>query len=53
LERVQVKGRVELIPVSDKFTLLIDYAHNEISTRSILETLKEYNPGRIFCVFGC
>lgn len=52
LALVQVKGRVELLPVSDKFTLLIDYAHNEVSTRSILTTLKEYNPGRIICVFG-
>ncbi len=49
---VQVKGRVELLNVSDKFTLLIDYAHNEVSTRSILTTLKEYNPKRIICVFG-
>lgn len=52
LAMVQVKGRVEIIPVSDKFTLLIDYAHNELSTRSILTTLKEYNPSRIVCVFG-
>lgn len=52
LALVQVKGRVEILPVSDKFTLLIDYAHNEVSARSILTTLKEYNPGRIVCVFG-
>lgn len=53
LETVQVKGRVELIPISDAFTILIDYAHNAVSLKSILETLREYQPKRIVTVFGC
>jgi UDP-N-acetylmuramoyl-L-alanyl-D-glutamate--2,6-diaminopimelate ligase len=53
LEDVQVKGRVEMIPVSKKFNVIIDYAHNAVSTRSVLETLREYNPGRLVAVFGC
>ena len=53
LATVQVKGRVELIPVSDRYTLMIDYAHNAVSLTSILETIREYNPGRIVTVFGC
>ncbi len=53
LEDVQVKGRVEMIPVSKKFNVIIDYAHNDVSTRSVLETLREYNPGRLIAVFGC
>ncbi len=53
LEDVQVKGRVELIPISKKFSVIIDYAHNDVSTRSVLKTLREYNPGRIVAVFGC
>ena len=48
-----VKGRIEMVPVSDEFTLLIDYAHNAMSLESLLSTLREYNPGRLVCVFGC
>lgn len=53
LEAVQVKGRVEMIPVSKDFSVIIDYAHNEVSTRSVLETLKRYEPNRLIAVFGC
>ena len=53
LSQVRVKGRVELIDVSPKFTLMIDYAHNAMSLKSLLETLKEYNPKRLVCLFGC
>ena len=53
LEDVQVKGRVEMIPISKKFNVIIDYAHNDVSTRSVLKTLREYDPGRIVAVFGC
>jgi UDP-N-acetylmuramoyl-L-alanyl-D-glutamate--2,6-diaminopimelate ligase len=53
LESVNVKGRVELVPISNKFTLMIDYAHNAMSLKSLLSTLKEYNPKRLVCLFGC
>ena len=53
LAEVKVKGRIELVKVSDEFSLMIDYAHNAMSLKSILETLKEYNPHRLVCVFGC
>ena len=48
-----VKGRIEMVPVSDQFTLLIDYAHNEMSLKSLLTTLREYQPARLVCMFGC
>ncbi len=48
-----VKGRVELVPVSKKFTVLLDYAHNEVSAESLLETLRAYRPKRLVVVFGC
>ncbi|MDE7247802.1 MAG: UDP-N-acetylmuramoyl-L-alanyl-D-glutamate--2,6-diaminopimelate ligase, partial [Lachnospiraceae bacterium] len=48
-----VKGRVEMVPVSDQFTLMIDYAHNAMSLKSLLTTLREYEPARLVCVFGC
>lgn len=53
LLEIKVKGRVELIPVSDQYTLMIDYAHNAMSLESLLTTLKEYNPKRLVCLFGC
>lgn len=53
LEQISVKGRVELIPVSSKFTLMIDYAHNAMSLNSLLTTLREYQPRRLVCLFGC
>ena len=49
----QVKGRVELVPVSEEFYVIIDYAHNALSTRSVLRTLREYEPNRLVAVFGC
>ncbi len=53
LSEVKVKGRVETIPVSDDFTIMVDYAHNEMSLRSVLTTLREYKPERLVCIFGC
>lgn len=48
-----VKGRIEMVKVSDAFTLLIDYAHNAMALESLLATLKEYGPHRLVCLFGC
>lgn len=42
-----------MVPVSDQFTLLIDYAHNAMSLKSLLTTLREYNPTRLVSLFGC
>ncbi|MCI9136844.1 MAG: UDP-N-acetylmuramoyl-L-alanyl-D-glutamate--2,6-diaminopimelate ligase [Lachnospiraceae bacterium] len=53
LKTAKVKGRIEMIPVSDEFTLMIDYAHNAMSLESLLGTLKEYEPKRLVCLFGC
>ena len=53
LKTAHVKGRIEMIKVSDDFTLMIDYAHNAMSLESLLTTLKEYEPKRLVCVFGC
>lgn len=50
---VHVKGRIEKVKISNKFTLLIDYAHNAMALESLLSTLKEYRPGRLVCLFGC
>lgn len=53
LQKVKVRGRVELVPVSEHYTVMIDYAHNAMSLKSLLSTLKEYNIKRLVCLFGC
>ena len=50
---IKVKGRVELLSVSPKFTLMIDYAHNAMSLESLLTNLRKYKPHRIVTLFGC
>ena len=44
---------MESVKISDRFSLLIDYAHNAMSMESILTTMKEYQPKRIVSLFGC
>ena len=53
LLQAHVKGRIELVKVSDAFTLMIDYAHNAMALESLLTTLREYKPKRLVCLFGC
>ncbi len=53
LLEVKVRGRIEMIPVSSEFTLMIDYAHNAMALESLLTTLREYDPNRLVSVFGC
>lgn len=53
LKEAKVKGRIEMVKVSENFTLMIDYAHNAMSLESLLTTLKEYEPKRLVCLFGC
>ena len=53
LQKIRVKGRVEIVDVSPKYTLMIDYAHNAMSLESLLMSLKEYEPHRIVTLFGC
>lgn len=49
----KVRGRIETVKVSDDFTLMIDYAHNAMALESLLTALKEYEHGRLVCIFGC
>jgi UDP-N-acetylmuramoyl-L-alanyl-D-glutamate--2,6-diaminopimelate ligase len=53
LKNAKVKGRIEMVKVSDDFTLMIDYAHNAMALKSLLSTLKDYRPNRLVCLFGC
>ena len=53
LLHVSVKGRIAIVPVTKRYTIMIDYAHNAMALESLLTTLREYEPGRLVCLFGC
>ncbi len=52
LKNIKISGRAEIADVDAPFDVIIDYAHNGLSLKSILETLYTYKTGRIICVFG-
>lgn len=52
LESVFVKGRGEMLSTDSDFTVIIDYAHNGVSLRSIIDTAKAYEHNRIITLFG-
>lgn len=47
-----VTGRMEILPDTDQKIVIIDYAHNEMSMKSLFETVKLYSDKRIINVFG-
>ncbi len=51
--RVFVPGRMENVSVCDSYRIYIDYAHNAMALEQVLNTLREYRPGRLLCLFGC
>lgn len=53
LEHLSVNGRMEIVYASDLCTVIVDYAHNAVSMESLLNTLRDYKPKRLVCVFGC
>lgn len=52
LEKVKVLGRMELVSSSDKYKLIIDYAHNRDEMDNLMDTISEYKPKRLVCIFG-
>ena len=54
LYQAKVPGRMEIYTSNDKkITVIVDYAHNALGMKNLLETLRQYNPGRLIVVFGC
>lgn len=49
----EVRGRLESVPTGKGFSVLIDFAHNGVSAKSVLNALREYHPSQIIAVFGC
>lgn len=48
-----VKGRMEIVHTDTDYTVIIDFAHNEFSVKTLFDTMKLYAPKRIISVFGC
>lgn len=53
LAKAFVKGRMEIVPTNTDYTVIIDFAHNEFSVKTLFDTIKLYSPSRIISVFGC
>ena len=53
LENACVKGRMEPVAVPGNYDVLIDYAHNGVSFKSVIETVKAYAPTRLIALYGC
>lgn len=48
-----VKGRIEVVPTDEDFTVLIDYAHTPDALENILMTVRGFASGRVLLLFGC
>lgn len=53
LRQFSVKGRAEFIKIPGGAVAVIDYAHNAMSLKSFLDTMRKYRPHRLITVFGC
>ncbi len=52
LSRVYVKGRCEIVRECEDITVIIDYAHNGVSLKSVIEMARDYEHNRIITLFG-
>lgn len=50
---VGVRGRVEVVPTPDDYTIIIDYAHTPDALENVLKSMKEVTEGRVVVLFGC
>ena len=48
-----VKGRVEVVPTSGDYTMLIDYAHTPDALENVLNAVRGFARGRVAVLFGC
>lgn len=48
-----VKGRMEVIALANGAKIIIDYAHTPDALEKALQTLANYYPNNLWCIFGC
>lgn len=48
-----VSGRMQRLGGNGRPTVIVDYAHTPDALEKTLTTLRDLNPGRLACVFGC
>lgn len=48
-----VPGRFETVDAGQDFLVIVDYAHTAGSLEKVLQTAREFTPGRLLVVFGC
>lgn len=48
-----VKGRAEVVPTGEKYTVMIDYAHTPDGIENILKAIKGFAKSKVIIVFGC
>lgn len=48
-----VRGRFEIVPGDQPFTVAVDYAHTPDALAAVLATGREVSQGRVIVVFGC
>lgn len=53
LNKLNVAGRSEVVFKNKDFLVIVDYAHNGIGTKALLNTINEYKFKRVIVVFGC
>jgi UDP-N-acetylmuramoyl-L-alanyl-D-glutamate--2,6-diaminopimelate ligase len=46
-------GRLERVPISADFTVVVDYAHTPDALENVLSTARKLTKGKLICVFGC
>ncbi|MDD8020507.1 MAG: UDP-N-acetylmuramoyl-L-alanyl-D-glutamate--2,6-diaminopimelate ligase [Acidobacteriota bacterium] len=48
-----IPGRLEFVPNSLGFRVIVDYAHTDNALENLLQTVKSLEPARIILIFGC
>ncbi len=48
-----VPGRIEMLPTSTPYRVILDYAHSPDALESFLKTVRTFTRGRMIAVYGC